>query len=64
VYSASDKYKQGYGGPYDVVWRIVRFSSVWSLESGGSFCVGAFRRNLTYVTVKVFTFNLLPNEIL
>jgi hypothetical protein len=49
--SGRKKYKLGYGS----VWRSLSLAGVWSLESRVLFCVGAFRRNLTSVAVKMFS---------
>jgi hypothetical protein len=53
--SGSKKCKRGYGGAYGGVWRSLRFTGVWILESGTRFCVGAFGRNLVSVAVKMFS---------
>jgi hypothetical protein len=50
----SKKCERGYGGAYGEVWRSLRLVGIWSLESGGRFCVGAFGRNLASVAVKMF----------
>jgi hypothetical protein len=49
------KCKRGYGGAYDRVYRILRFSGVWSLKSSGRFFVGGFGRNQASITVNMFS---------
>jgi hypothetical protein len=44
------KCRRGYSG----VWLGLRLVEIWSLESGGRFCVGVFGRNLASVAVKMF----------
>jgi hypothetical protein len=62
--SGSKKCKRGYGG----VWRSLRLTGVWSIESGGRFCVGAFGRNLASAAVKMSslyksrTFNVISKD--
>jgi hypothetical protein len=53
--SGSKKCKRGYVGAYSGVWRSLRLAEIWSLESGGRFCVGAFGRNLASLAVKMFS---------
>jgi hypothetical protein len=45
-----------------MVTPMVGSGEVWSSESDGRFCVGAFGRNLTSVVLKKF--NLVYKEIL
>jgi hypothetical protein len=39
--SGSKTCKRGCSGPVVEVWRTLRLSEVWSLQSGGRFCVAA-----------------------
>jgi hypothetical protein len=52
--SGNKKCIGGYGGAYSGVWQSLRLVGVWSLESGGRFCVRAFDRNLASVAIKMF----------
>jgi hypothetical protein len=51
----SKKCKRSYGGVYGGVWRSLSLAEVWSQESSGRFCVGAFGGNLALVAVKMFS---------
>jgi hypothetical protein len=55
--SGSKKRKRGFGSVNDGVWRRLRLEGDRSLVSGGRFCVGANGRNLTSVTVKMFSYS-------
>jgi hypothetical protein len=52
--SGSKKYRRGCGGTYGGVWGSLRLAGLWSLESGGRFCIGTFYRNLASFAVKLF----------
>jgi hypothetical protein len=60
--SKKKKCKRGYGSAYGGVWRCLRLAGVWSLESGGRFCVGAIDRNLASVAVKMFSHSIYLRE--
>jgi hypothetical protein len=49
--SGSKKSKLGYHGANGGVWRYLRLTESWYLESGGRFCVDAFGWNLPSVAV-------------
>jgi hypothetical protein len=53
--SGSRKCKRSCSGTYGGVWWSLLLAGVWSLESGGRFCVGSFDRNLASVAVKMFS---------
>jgi hypothetical protein len=53
--SGSKKCKRGYGGAYGGTWQSLHLVGLWSLESGGQFCVGAFGMNLASVNMKMFS---------
>jgi hypothetical protein len=54
VATGSTKCKRGYGGVCGGVWRSLRMARVWSLESGGRFCVGEIGGNLETVAMSMF----------
>jgi hypothetical protein len=58
----SKKCKRGYGGAYDRVYRILRFTGVWSLKSEvkrSIFCWWVWQKSGFDYSEYVFTFNLI-----
>jgi hypothetical protein len=51
----SKKCKWGYSGTYDGIRRSLRLLAIWSMESGGRFCVVAFGKKTVSVAVKMFS---------
>jgi hypothetical protein len=58
------KCKQDHGGAYGGFWRNLCLEEVWSLESGGRFCVDACSSNVASVAVKMFSYLIYFKEIL
>jgi hypothetical protein len=55
----SNKCKREYGCAYGDVWQNLRLAAEWSVESVGSFHVGAIASQLVSRRKHIFTFNLL-----
>jgi hypothetical protein len=61
--SGSKKCKRGCGGTYGSVWRKLRLAGIWSLDSGGRFCVCTFDRYLASVATEMSHLIYFKNTI-